>query len=444
MLWRAALGRTVRRSEPDPLSPPPPADRRPVIAAGSPAAAPDVPRVTVLIPCWNAAGSIARALDSVLADRDLPLECVVVDDGSTDDTADVVRAIADRDARLVLVASPANEGVSAARNRGLRLVRGEWLTFLDADDRLLPGGLAALYRAAVASDALAVVGQRIWSDGEHTWISGLYDTPDIRVPGRKSLTRNPGLMYYASATGKLFHESCREDLWFQGRVLGDQPWTIRALLRAGDRIEVIGDVVYEWTRPRPGHEFETITAAKHRSARVAAEAVRVAIGALREVADEAAQVIPDEAARHTVVARYFDRLVRSDFAGPVSRAVASNDEGTIVLFETITAFLLAAPPGIVGRSPVVMGSLVVPPLRSWGSLAPEARAAAWSMIGPIAERGRAARGVALWRRAAWVLLAGLATAGQGRARPLADALASLVALAAATRRRILRRGPRAS
>ena len=165
-------------------------------------------------------------------------------------------------------------GVSAARNRGLRAVRGEWLTVPDADDRLLPGGLAALYEAAVATDALAVVGQRIWSDGERTWIGGLYDRPDIRVPGRKSLRRNPGLLYYASVTGKLVHRSCREDLWFSGSGPRRPAVDVRALLRAGDRIEVIGDVVYEWTRPRPGNDFQTITAAKRRSARLAAEAVR--------------------------------------------------------------------------------------------------------------------------------------------------------------------------
>ena len=107
----------------------------------------------MLIPCWNAAASIGRAVDSVLEDRGFALECVVVDDGSTDGTADVVRAIAERDPRVVLVVSPANEGVSAARNRGLGVVRGTWLTFLDADHRLLPGGLAAMVEKPIATDS---------------------------------------------------------------------------------------------------------------------------------------------------------------------------------------------------------------------------------------------------------------------------------------------------
>lgn len=388
----------------------------------------------MLVPCWNSASSIARALDSVLADGDTSLECVVVDDGSTDGTADVVRAIAQRDPRVVLVVSPANEGVSAARNRGLRVVRGEWLTFLDADDRLLPGGLAALYDAAVRTDALAVVGQRIWSDGEQTWISGHYDTPDIRVPGRKSLVTSPGLMAYASATGKLVHRSCREDLWFTGRVLGDQPWTIRALLRAGDRIEVIETDVYEWTRPRAGNEFETITAAKKRSARRAADAVRVALGAFAEVVEEAERIIADPAGRRVIIAGYFDRLVRSDFGGPVSRAAVSGDEGTAELYGAIVAFLRAAPPEIVGRSRVVMRPLVLPPLLAWRTLARDARPATWSMVDTIGAIARATPGLPGRRRAAWSVLAGLSAAWHSPVRPLVDALLGVLSLVPAARR----------
>ncbi|HXG26981.1 MAG TPA: glycosyltransferase family 2 protein, partial [Candidatus Binatia bacterium] len=107
------------------------------------------PVVSVLVAAWNAAGSIERALTSVLEVSDVALECIVIDDGSTDGTADVVRRVAARDPRVRLLSSPANEGVSAARNRGLAEVRGAWLTLLDADDRFLPGGLATLVRAAL-------------------------------------------------------------------------------------------------------------------------------------------------------------------------------------------------------------------------------------------------------------------------------------------------------
>src|SRR5262245_6415533 len=123
---------------------------------------PQAPRLSVIVAAWNGAATIETALGSVLDQREVPLECVVVDDGSSDDTAARVEALAAGDRRVVVVRAPANEGVSAARNRALDVARGEWLTFLDADDRLLPGGLAAMLRAADdGDDVRAVVGQRI-------------------------------------------------------------------------------------------------------------------------------------------------------------------------------------------------------------------------------------------------------------------------------------------
>src|SRR5262245_43991865 len=145
------------------------------------------PRATVIVAAWNAARTIERALASVLADPDLPAECVVVDDGSSDGTYEVAARVAASDPRVTVVRSPRNEGVSAARNRGLDLARGDWIAFLDADDRLLPGGLAAMLRAADGIGVSAVVGQRISTDGGRTWLPTLYDVPDIREPGRKSI-----------------------------------------------------------------------------------------------------------------------------------------------------------------------------------------------------------------------------------------------------------------
>ena len=73
-----------------------------------------------------------------------------------------------------------------------------------------------------------MIGQRIWTDGTTSWVSPVYDIPDIREPGRKAIATHPGLLSYASATGKALHRSLVTGLRFEGRVLGDQPWTIRA------------------------------------------------------------------------------------------------------------------------------------------------------------------------------------------------------------------------
>jgi len=112
-----------------------------------PAPADESPTVSVIIPAFNAAAFIEEALASVAASEQVDAEIVVVDDGSSDGTPELVRAWSSKHARPVLVIHQENSGISVARNVGILESRGEFLAFLDADDCFLPQHLYRLLQA---------------------------------------------------------------------------------------------------------------------------------------------------------------------------------------------------------------------------------------------------------------------------------------------------------
>ena len=134
--------------------------------------------ISVVVPAFNAAATIAAALDSALVPSSVPIEVVVVDDASSDETSDVVERIARRDPRVRLLRLSENRGPSYARNRGADLARYDWIGLLDADDRWTPGRLERLAGvvestgAEVVSDDIEVVDLRglRWSlNALHGW-----------------------------------------------------------------------------------------------------------------------------------------------------------------------------------------------------------------------------------------------------------------------------------
>ena len=117
----------------------------------------DQPSVSVIVPVYNGEKYLAEALESIRRQDYRPLEVVIVDDGSTDRTGEIVRGF---DLNLRYFRQP-NRGPSAARNRGLELARGEIIAFQDADD-LWPEGKLALQLPKLVSDpSLGIVSGRV-------------------------------------------------------------------------------------------------------------------------------------------------------------------------------------------------------------------------------------------------------------------------------------------
>ncbi|SEH72001.1 Glycosyl transferase family 2 [Rheinheimera pacifica] len=118
------------------------------------------PLVSVIIPCYNSAAHITAAIDSVLTQDYANIEVIVVDDGSTDNSIDILRQFGDK----IIVLQQANQGPAAARNAGMRIASGQFIAFNDSDDLWLPGKLTAqiTYLQQHPEIGLCYCGWAIW------------------------------------------------------------------------------------------------------------------------------------------------------------------------------------------------------------------------------------------------------------------------------------------
>lgn len=107
-----------------------------------------MPAIAVIMPVYNRAGSVRRAIDSVLAQDFANFELIVADDGSTDDTCQIVASI--EDPRVILLRAEKNRGSNVARNRAIEAASAPLIAFLDSDDIFLPNKLGFVVRTFAA------------------------------------------------------------------------------------------------------------------------------------------------------------------------------------------------------------------------------------------------------------------------------------------------------
>lgn len=107
--------------------------------------------ISVIIPLYNKEKAVANCLGSITRHSDYNVEIIIVDDGSSDNSAQIVKSF--QDERIKYFIKP-NGGVSSARNLGLEYAQGDWIIYIDADDYFLPDALTILYKTAVENKVL--------------------------------------------------------------------------------------------------------------------------------------------------------------------------------------------------------------------------------------------------------------------------------------------------
>lgn len=161
------------------------------------------PEVSVIIAAYNVAPYIERAVRSALAQADVSIEVIVVDDGSTDNTVEVVERIAAAEVRTLRLG--ANSGPGAARNAAIEAARGDWIAVLDGDDAFLPGRLARCLRSARSANAQVLVDDLLVVDEDGTNPRPMFDwqnrasldalTPETFITGNSNFLSGHSLGY---------------------------------------------------------------------------------------------------------------------------------------------------------------------------------------------------------------------------------------------------------
>ncbi len=215
------------------------------------------PLLGIVVPVYDVADYLPACLDSILAQSHDHLDVVVVDDGSPDASGDIAETYAARDPR-VRVVHVDNRGLGAARNEGLRHVRGDYVGFADSDDVVPPTAYARLVGSLEHSGADLATGSILRWEGdalvEPPWMRRLHHPPRTDL----DVLDHPELLGDVFAWNKVYRRSFWEDSnlsWPEGVRYEDQPTTTRAFLTA-DGIDVLADVVYHW---RIRHDGSSIT-----------------------------------------------------------------------------------------------------------------------------------------------------------------------------------------
>jgi len=210
--------------------------------------------ISVIIPVYNVEEYLRECVDSVLAQTYTDWEAILVDDGSTDSSGAICDEYAAKDERIRVI-HQANQGLSGARNTALDAMKGDYVTFLDSDDYILPGALEHLLNLCLENNAEMSVCQvlRLESDGTLKLQAGLAPISGTEVLDGVEKMRSyiPLNKQTNSVCGKLYHRELFCDIRFPLGKTSEDVFVSYQVIHAAKRMAMNKNPQYVY-RNRPG------------------------------------------------------------------------------------------------------------------------------------------------------------------------------------------------
>lgn len=206
-------------------------------------------KVSVIIPVYNGESYLKQCLDSLTVQSLKEIEIICIDDGSTDNTLEILEAYKEKDSRITILTQK-NKGAGAARNLGIQNSKGEYLSILDADDFYESEFLERAYQKATCAkaDVLVVGSDQYYEDTreyiEKPWVIRYEELPPYRPMNYKLFTENVFKVFVGWSWDKLFRRDfvLEHELTFQEiRTSNDLKFVFMAIVLA-ERIEVESNI----------------------------------------------------------------------------------------------------------------------------------------------------------------------------------------------------------
>ncbi|EUJ39406.1 bifunctional glycosyltransferase/CDP-glycerol:glycerophosphate glycerophosphotransferase [Brochothrix campestris] len=202
-------------------------------------------KVSVIIPCFNVEYYVGQMIESLRAQQLKDVEFIVVDDGSTDRTLQLIKELTENDSRFKVIEQD-NYGVSIARNTGLQVATGDYLMFVDADDLVANNAIEQLYQEALMTEAEIVYGKIVRFNSRGEWYAQSHIEKNIYSGKYKNIMQHPELFYSIGPCAKLYSKKVIGELKFPEQIIfgEDQFFTFTTYTRAKKIVFFDKDIYY--------------------------------------------------------------------------------------------------------------------------------------------------------------------------------------------------------
>lgn len=289
------------------------------------------PLLSVVIPVYNVQDYLAECLDSALSQTLRNLEVIVVDDGSTDESPQIIADYARRDSRVHAYRQE-NAGQGPARNLGVTHARGTFLTFLDADDTIPAGSYKFMVRSLQASGSDFSIGSvrrtRYGKTSNPPWVQLVHAKDRIAI----TIDDFPDALQDVIACNRMF----RRDFWvdkvghFRGIAYEDHVPMVTAYVRATS-FDILQRTTYRW---RMREDKSSTSQQKHELKNLTDRV---------EVKQEAQAILQSEASR-AVYSAWIGRVLDTDFPLFITHALSAGDDYRDMLREAMRTYVELATP----------------------------------------------------------------------------------------------------